>query len=112
MGDKRECDFRYWTNFWSCVDKDGNRYRHQVRKERKDMVEHPGWLVRTEVLEPDLPVYHTGHYRVTDDVGKALRAMRLSWTNVGEEGRPMFPPGFEGGFFNGTTPNALRKKRA
>lgn len=96
MASRIGADPRSWKTFWSTIDKQGNRYRHQVRQHRTDV---NVWWVRTEVLEEDsINPYFTCVIEVPPEHGKKMFNMRMSWSNVDEEGRPMYPPEYEGGF--------------
>lgn len=96
MASRTGADPRSWKTFWSTIDKQGNRYRHQVRQHRTDV---NIWWVRTEVLESDSVVpYFTANILVPPEHGKNMFNMRQTWSNVDEEGRPMYPPEYEGGF--------------
>lgn len=89
---------RQWTAFWSCIDKDGNRYRHQVRKTRPE--DGARWLVRTQVWPNGESIYHTVSVELPRSHGEYLWTMTKIWTNVDEEGREMYPPEYQSGFKN------------
>lgn len=95
MASRTEADPRKFTNFWSCITKDGTRYRHQVKQDRRSLK----WVVRTEVWEVgDNWPYHTVSTEVPERHGLVFFQMRQTWSNVDEEGRPNMPPGYENGF--------------
>lgn len=90
-------NFRMWTTFWSTITPDGTRYRHQVRQKH----ESKQWHVRTQILGADDRVpYYTVPVPVPPGHGMSMFKRRASWTNVDEEGRPMYPPEYPHGFLN------------
>lgn len=95
MASRKQCDPRIWNTFWSTIDKENTRYRHQVRQHKHTKV----WLVRTEIWEGEVTMpYYGATLTVTKEVGDRLWAMRTDWSNIGEHGRPLYPPEFQGGF--------------
>lgn len=102
MASRVESDPRRWSTFWSTIN-GKDRWRHQVRitQQRKDRTgseaKPPQWMVRTEVYIGIQPIYHTVNTVVPDEVGLYLRSLAQTWSNIDEEGRPMFPPEFPGG---------------
>ena len=95
MASRRDADPRDWKNFWSTIEKDGTRYRHQVRQAKTDKT----WMVRTEVWQDgDREPFYTASIPVPDEHGRAMFESRKTWSNVDEEGRPMYPPEYAGGF--------------
>jgi len=87
-------DPRQWTTFWSTIDSQGCRYRHQVKMLRTTRE----WFTRTEIWEEGMPLYYSRSRSVSDETAVRMRSMRFSWSNVDEEGRPLYPPEFSGGF--------------
>lgn len=100
MASRKACDPRLWSTFWSTIDQDDNRYRHQLKQDKNT----GQWQVRTEIWEDGSPLYHSALINVSESVGKYLFQFRHTWTNVGELGRPLYPPEFAGGFLNAEVP--------
>lgn len=96
MASRTGADPRSWKTFWSTIDKQGNRYRHQVRQDRDDNTK---WMVRTEVwLDGDRAPHFSASVSVPAEHGKIMFDMRQTWSNVDEAGRPMYPPEYKAGF--------------
>lgn len=102
-------DPRRYSTFWSYLDRDNNRYRHQVRMYEARPAREKGkhgtktvdtWYIRTEVWEEgQYPPYYTIAIQVTPEQGKALFEMAKLWTNAtGGEGATLYPPGYPNGF--------------
>jgi len=94
MASRVEADPRRWTTFWSTIDKNNCRYRHQVKQLRAS----GKWYVRTEVWEDGMQPYCTKELEISKENAAVMRQMRFSWSNVDEEGRPLYPPEFSSGF--------------
>ena len=82
---------RIWHTFWGHVDRNGVRYRHQVR------LWYGQWLVRTEVLA-EWPPYFNSSQPVPKEVGHKLWELKLMHDNTCYETNPMYPPDFAAGF--------------
>ena len=98
MASRMDSNNRQWTVFWSCIDKDGNRYRHQVRKTRPE--EGNRWLTRTQVWPNGEQIHYTVSVELPKSHGEYLWTLVKAWSNVDEEGREMYPPEYQSGFKN------------
>lgn len=94
MASRVECDPRRWNTFWSTIDKNNTRYRHQVRQHKYTKV----WMIRTEIWEGMETPYYSASIDVSKETGDRLWQMRFGWSNIDEHGRPLYPPEFAGGF--------------
>jgi len=95
MASRMESDPRHWATYWSTIKGKNDRYRHEIMLDRK----HKQWLVRTQVWIGFQPIYYTNVTKVPADVGEyCFYHLRMQWTNIDEEGRPLHPPEFPGGF--------------
>ena len=104
MASRTACDPRKWKTFWGHIDKNGNRFRHQVRHAKHDP-NH--WEIRTEVwMDGDPMPYHTATIHVLTEVGKDCFQLEKVYSNVDEHLNPMYPPQYAGGFPLAETMNA------
>lgn len=95
MASRMESDPRHWATYWSTIKKNGDRYRHEVQLSR----DRKQWMVRTQIWIGVQPIYYSAVVFIPPDVGEFLfYVVRMGWTNIGEEGRPLHPPQFPGGF--------------
>lgn len=100
MVSRTACDHRTFQVFWSWSNEE-MRVRHLVKMNRAT----GQWLVCSDISQTDHdmfgiwgPPFRTKAIAVSEETGRQLYGLAKEWTNVGEEGRRVFPPGFELGF--------------